>query len=56
MTLYVVQRLLAVIGVVWVMSALVFLATHALPATIAEAILGQYATPETVSAMEAKLG
>jgi len=29
---------------------------HALPATIAEVMLGQYATPETVAALEAKLG
>ena len=56
MTLYVVQRLLAVIEVVAVISVLVFLATHALPATIAEVILGQYATPETIAALEAKLG
>jgi peptide/nickel transport system permease protein len=56
MTAYIVQRLLAVIGVITVMSILVFLATHALPATIAEVILGQYATPETVAALETKLG
>jgi peptide/nickel transport system permease protein len=34
----------------------VFLATHALPASIAEVMLGQYATPETVAALEEKLG
>jgi len=56
MTLYIVQRLAAVIGVIALMSVLVFLATHALPATIAEVMLGQYATPETVAALEAKLG
>ena len=56
MTAYVLQRLVAVIGVITVMSILVFLATHALPATIAEVILGQYATPETVAALETKLG
>jgi peptide/nickel transport system permease protein len=56
MTAYVLQRLVAVIGVITVMSILVFLATHALPATIAEVILGQYATPGTVAALETKLG
>lgn len=56
MTLYIVQRLAAVIGVIALMSVLVFLATHALPASIAEVMLGQYATPETVAALEAKLG
>jgi peptide/nickel transport system permease protein len=56
MTLYLVQRLLAVAGVITLMSVLVFLATHALPATIAEVMLGQYATPESVAALETKLG
>jgi peptide/nickel transport system permease protein len=56
MTLYLVQRLVAVAGVITLMSVLVFLATHALPATIAEVTLGQYATPETVAALETKLG
>jgi peptide/nickel transport system permease protein len=54
--LYFAQRLAAVAGVITLMSVLVFLATHALPATIAEVMLGQYATPETVAALETKLG
>ena len=56
MTLYLVKRLLAVAGVITLMSVLVFLATHALPSTIAEVMLGQYATPESVAALEMKLG
>ena len=52
MMLYFAQRLAAVAGVITLMSVLVFLATHALPATIAEVMLGQYATPETVAALE----
>ena len=56
MTLYIVQRFAAVVGVIVLMSILVFLATHAMPASIAEVMLGQYATPETVAALEAKLG
>src|SRR6266851_5012368 len=56
MTLYIVQRFAAVVGVIVLMSVLVFLATHAMPASIAEVMLGQYATPETVAALEAKLG
>jgi peptide/nickel transport system permease protein len=56
MTLYLVKRLLAVAGVITLMSVLVFLATHALPSTIAEVMLGQYATPESVAALETKLG
>jgi len=56
MTLYFVQRLAAVAGVITLMSVLVFLAIHALTATIAEVMFGQYATPETVAALETKLG
>lgn len=56
MTLYLVKRPLAVAGVITLMSVLIFLATHALPSTIAEVMLGQYATPESVAALEMKLG
>jgi peptide/nickel transport system permease protein len=38
------------------MSLLVFLATHALPSDTAALILGQYSTPETLAALEHKLG
>src|SRR3984885_9598539 len=38
------------------MSLLVFLATHALPSNTAALILGQYSTPETLAALEHKLG
>jgi peptide/nickel transport system permease protein len=55
-TFYIVQRLAAVVAIIVLVSALVFLATHALPASIAEVMLGQYATPETVAALEQKLG
>jgi peptide/nickel transport system permease protein len=51
-----VRRPLAVAGVITLMSVLIFLATHALPSTIAEVMLGQYATPESVAALEMKLG
>jgi len=56
MAIYVVQRVGYVLAVLAILSALVFLATHALPANTAEVILGQYATPETVAALERKLG
>ena len=56
MTIYVVQRIGYVLAVLAIMSGLVFLATHALPASTAEVILGQYATPETIAALERKLG
>jgi peptide/nickel transport system permease protein len=56
MALYLVQRICYVVTVLVIMSVLVFLATHALPASTADVILGQYATPETVAALERKLG
>lgn len=56
MAVYLVQRLGYVVAVLVIMSVLVFLATHALPASTAEVILGQYATPETIAALERKLG
>jgi peptide/nickel transport system permease protein len=56
MAVYFVQRVGYVGIVLVIMSVLVFLATHALPASTAEVILGQYATPETIAALERKLG
>src|SRR5271168_1961164 len=56
MAAYVVQRLGAVMVIMVAMSILVFLATHALPSNTAALILGQYSTPETLAALEHKLG
>ena len=56
MALYTLQRIGYVVAVLAIMSGLVFLATHALPASTAEVMLGQYATPESVAALEQKLG
>jgi peptide/nickel transport system permease protein len=56
MALYALKRFGAVLLILVVMSMLVFLATHALPANTAALILGQYSTPETQAALEHKLG
>jgi peptide/nickel transport system permease protein len=56
MTVYILQRLGAVVLILIAMSLLVFLATHALPSNTAALILGQYSTPETQAALEHKLG
>lgn len=53
---YTARRLLAVVGVVWAMSVLVFGVVHLLPGSVAHMILGEYATAEAVAALEAKLG
>jgi peptide/nickel transport system permease protein len=56
MSIYIIQRLGAVVLILIAMSLLVFLATHALPSNTAALILGQYSTPETQAALEHKLG
>jgi peptide/nickel transport system permease protein len=53
---YALRRLATVLLILVVMSLLVFLATHALPSDAAASILGQYSTPETLKALEHKLG
>jgi peptide/nickel transport system permease protein len=54
--LFIARRLLASLGVVWAMSALIFAIVHILPGNVAYAILGEYATPSSVAALEQKLG
>ncbi|HSZ90131.1 MAG TPA: ABC transporter permease, partial [Acetobacteraceae bacterium] len=56
MAAYALRRLGTVLLILVVMSLLVFLATHALPSNTAALILGQYSTPETLAALEHKLG
>ena len=53
---YALRRLGIAMAILVVMSLLVFLATHALPSDTAALILGQYSTPETLAALEHKLG
>jgi peptide/nickel transport system permease protein len=50
------RRLLGVIGILFAMSILVFCIVHILPGNVAYAILGEYATPDAVAILEAKLG
>lgn len=53
---FVARRLLAVLGILWAMSVLIFAIVHILPGNVAYAILGEYATPGAVAVLEAKLG
>ena len=54
------QMILRRIGVglltLWVVSVLVFVGTEILPGDVAEILLGQSATPETLAALRAELG
>ena len=53
---FVLRRLVGVAGVLLGMSVLIFGIVHLLPGNVAYAILGEYATPAAVAALEAKLG
>jgi peptide/nickel transport system permease protein len=56
LTGFILRRLLGVVGVMFGMSVLIFAIVHVLPGNVAYAILGEYATPTAVAALEAKLG
>jgi peptide/nickel transport system permease protein len=53
---YLVQRLLGTAGVLLAMSVLIFAIVHILPGNVAYAILGEFATPDSVAALAQKLG
>jgi peptide/nickel transport system permease protein len=53
---YIIQRLLAILAVLAVMSVIIFGVTQILPGNVAYIIAGQFATPDVVAAIEAKLG
>ncbi|MEW6261917.1 MAG: ABC transporter permease [Thermodesulfobacteriota bacterium] len=55
MVAYVLQRLVSIIGVLLAMSVLVFAITQVLPGNVAQMIVGQFATPEEIQAVSAKL-
>lgn len=56
MIIYVVRRLLAIFAILVVMSILIFGITQGLPGNVAYVIVGQFATPDAVAAVEARLG
>jgi peptide/nickel transport system permease protein len=53
---FIAQRLIGVVGTLFAMSILVFCIVHILPGNVAYAMLGEYATPDAVATLEAKLG
>ena len=53
---FILRRLLGVVVTLAAMSVLIFAIVHILPGNVAYAILGEYATPAAVAALEAKLG
>lgn len=53
---HVLLRLLGTLGILLGMSVLIFAIVHIIPGNVAYAILGEYATPDSVAALEAKLG
>jgi len=56
MLFYVVRRVATIVLILVVLSALVFGITQALPGNVARMIAGQFATPDVIAAINAKLG
>lgn len=56
MAVYLLRRVLSVIGVVWAMTVLVFGIVHLLPGSVAHMILGDFATADAIAALEERLG
>ena len=56
MTQMVLRRIAIGFATLWVVSVIVFLATSILPGDVAQIILGQSATPETLAALRKELG
>lgn len=56
MARYVLERLLGVAAMLAVMTLVIFAIVHVLPGNVAFVILGEFATPDAVAALEAKLG
>jgi peptide/nickel transport system permease protein len=50
------RRILAMIGVLFSMSILIFAVVHIVPGNVAYAILGEFATPDQIAVLEARLG
>lgn len=56
MLLYVLQRISAILAILLVMSVLIFSVTQLLPGNVANVIAGQFASPDVIASIEAKLG
>ena len=52
----VLERLGISVVTLWVVSVLIFIGTNLLPGDVAAILLGQMATPESLAALQAKLG
>jgi peptide/nickel transport system permease protein len=56
MLTYVARRLLSIVTILVILSAVIFGITQILPGNVARVIAGQFATPDVVAAIETKLG
>ncbi len=56
MASYVARRTLSITLVLVLISLIVFVAIHVLPGSAATLILGEYATPESLRALEREMG
>src|SRR6056297_1532998 len=56
MLAYVLRRLLAIVGILFVMSILIFGITQILPGNVASIVAGQFASDDVIAAVETRLG
>jgi peptide/nickel transport system permease protein len=56
MSLYIARRVVWILITLVVLSVLIFAITQMLPGSVAQIIAGQFATPDTIAAISAKLG
>ncbi len=56
MARFLIRRLGLLLLTLWLMSVLVFVIASVLPGDVAHTILGQYATPQEVAALQQQLG
>lgn len=56
MLTYILRRVLSLVTILVVLSVLIFSITQTLPGSVARVIAGQFATPDTIAAIEHKLG
>ncbi len=56
MARYIVKRLLYLIAILWLLTVIIFGITQVLPGNVARMILGQFQNPQSLAALEAKLG
>ena len=56
MLIYILKRVVYILFILWLISIIIFSITQILPGNVAKMIMDQWATPESIQALEKKLG